>query len=1119
MLIRNNWIAWLLLGLGLSLSVLAAVLVAADIDEDDERRFDAIADQLAIKLSERLASCELILSSGAALFSVNGEVSAQSWRSFVEKSRSLDIVPGIQGIGFSRLIRPEELERHVAQVRDKGFTDYEVRPPGRRDLYSAITYLEPLNNRNLRAIGYDMYSEPVRRQAMQQAADTGLPSLSGKVKLVQEGEGPEQAGTLMYVPVYRKGIPQGTVEERRSALLGWVYSPYRMGDFLSAVLADWEATALGEVALDIYDGAEAREDALLFSSQSDRDATGYGATRQQRRLVEFSGRQWLLTVNELPQTLQSKHWRVWVTFLAGAVISLLLFAFAQFLVHARDLASRMAEQLTRSLRESEQKLFESEFRWHFAVDGAGDGLWDWDISLGRVFFSEQWKAMLGFSGDEIGDGLDEWEKRIHPDDLASTLDAVSAYLEGRAPKYGSEHRVLCKDGSYKWVLDRGAVVSRDAAGKPLRMIGTHKDISQTKQLEESLRRNHDDLQEAQRIAQLGTWKLDLASGQIEWSEQIRRTHGLAADQAAPHYSDLAKQFTAESWARFEPALQRAREQGEGFELELQSLLANGSTIWELIRGKAVRDPEGRIVALHGVSLHITHHKQAQLRIEQLTRLYAVLSECNAAIVQCHTQAELFARICEVVVRSGAMKMAWLGVLDPATQRILPAYSFGEGLEYLDGIEVSADAADEHGQGPTGTAVRENRPVWLEDFAQQAMPFWRKKAIPYGWAASAAIPLCRGYQPFAVLSFYSSDRVSFDGETRTLLAEIGASISYAIDHIEVSARAEEYQATLLESEQRYRILVEQSIAGVLMLEDGKVVYANSRAQEILVGGQQALDGQPLQELLVQADRQPFNLQLQRLLDEQMTSAKFLFSVSREDGSQMQVGMNSALARYQGRPVVIGLMQDISERKVAEDQIRRYAQQLEHTFIQTIALANKLSEIRDPSTVGHEQQVAALAIEIGRRMGLSADRLEGLRVGGYLHDVGKIAIPAEILAKPTRLSELEYALIKEHAERGYEILKEVDFPWPVADIAHQHHERFDGSGYPRGLKGEAILLEARIIAVADVVESMASHRPYRPSLGIEKALQEIERGAGTSYDPQVATICLRLFREDGYVIPSH
>jgi putative nucleotidyltransferase with HDIG domain len=173
-----------------------------------------------------------------------------------------------------------------------------------------------------------------------------------------------------------------------------------------------------------------------------------------------------------------------------------------------------------------------------------------------------------------------------------------------------------------------------------------------------------------------------------------------------------------------------------------------------------------------------------------------------------------------------------------------------------------------------------------------------------------------------------------------------------------------------------------------------------------------------------------------------------------------------------------------------------------------------ETRDPYTAGHQIRSADLARAIAAEMGLPQDKIDAIRMAGSIHDIGKISTPAEILSKPTKLSDLEFSLIKEHARQGYEILKDVESPWPLAEIVRQHHERMDGSGYPRGLRGEAIMVEARILAVADVVESMASHRPYRAALGLNAALEEIEKNRETLYDADVAAACLRLFREKGY-----
>ena len=186
--------------------------------------------------------------------------------------------------------------------------------------------------------------------------------------------------------------------------------------------------------------------------------------------------------------------------------------------------------------------------------------------------------------------------------------------------------------------------------------------------------------------------------------------------------------------------------------------------------------------------------------------------------------------------------------------------------------------------------------------------------------------------------------------------------------------------------------------------------------------------------------------------------------------------------------------------------------------TIAAIANMVELRDPYTAGHERNVSQLAIAIGKELGLPERQTEGLRVAGFIHDIGKIAVPAEILCKPTRLSAIEYLIVKAHAKAGYGILKDIDFPWPVAQTILQHHERLDGSGYPQSLKGDDILLEARILSVADVVEAMHSHRPYRPGLGINVALEEIESNRGVLYCADVVDACLQLFRKKGYTIST-
>jgi PAS domain S-box-containing protein len=212
----------------------------------------------------------------------------------------------------------------------------------------------------------------------------------------------------------------------------------------------------------------------------------------------------------------------------------------------------------------------------------------------------------------------------------------------------------------------------------------------------------------------------------------------------------------------------------------------------------------------------------------------------------------------------------------------------------------------------------------------------------------------------------------------------------------------------------------------------------------------------------------------------------------------------------------ISKEITNIKLAENKLQDTLNSLRRAVNTTIQVMVSAVETRDPYTAGHQIRSANLARTIATEMGLSPEKIDGIRMAGSIHDIGKLSIPAEILSKPTKLSEIEFKLIKEHSRKGYEMLKDVESPWPLAEIVYQHHERMDGSGYPRNLKGEDILIEARILAVTDVVEAMASHRPYRPALGLNAALEEVENNRGIHYDTEVVDACLRLFREKGYLL---
>lgn len=323
--------------------------------------------------------------------------------------------------------------------------------------------------------------------------------------------------------------------------------------------------------------------------------------------------------------------------------------------------------------------------------------------------------------------------------------------------------------------------------------------------------------------------------------------------------------------------------------------------------------------------------------------------------------------------------------------------------------------------------------------------------------------------------------------------------------------------LFESEDCFRAIVEQSVAAVFVVLDGKIVYANSHMRHMF--GYEP--DEPIMidpHAYVKADDWP------RVTDEMKglmsigDQAAYSTAAVRKDGAEFVIRVHATLASCNGKALIVAVAKDITDTIRADAESRQYIDALKRSMESTIQVVSMIGETRDPYTHGHERRVGELAAAIAEEMGLDAKHVEGIRVAGYLHDIGKIATPAELLSKPTRLSAPEFELIKEHARKGFDILKGVDFPWPVALVALQHHERIDGSGYPQGLKGDQIVLDARIMCVADVVEAMSSHRPYRPGLGMDRALAEIERGAGTAYDPAAVSACLSLVRERHFEIPA-
>lgn len=338
-----------------------------------------------------------------------------------------------------------------------------------------------------------------------------------------------------------------------------------------------------------------------------------------------------------------------------------------------------------------------------------------------------------------------------------------------------------------------------------------------------------------------------------------------------------------------------------------------------------------------------------------------------------------------------------------------------------------------------------------------------------------------------------------------------------------------ERAVFDSEERYRLIAERAADAMWTVDMNMQLTYISPSITLLLGYtvQEAM-AKPMQEIFTPVS---FKLVTELLKEELGIENREQRDLARsrtlelelicKDGSLVPVEVKYTFLRdAQARPVeVLAISRDISERKKAQEEARQNTERLIRAMEHAIQAMTIVVEMRDPHTAGHQQRATQLACAIAKEMGLSKERIGGLRLAGLIHDIGKVRVPAEILMNPDGLSEPEFMMIKAHPRLGYEILRTIDFPWPVAQIVLQHHERMNGSGYPSGLSGEDIIMEARILAVADVVDAMASHRPYRAALGINKALEEISQNKGVLYDSKAVDACLTLFRDKKFKFEPH
>ncbi len=709
-------------------------------------------------------------------------------------------------------------------------------------------------------------------------------------------------------------------------------------------------------------------------------------------------------------------------------------------------------------KRAEEALRESDERSRLIYENSRDILWLMDMSFKTTWISPSVVRTRGFKPEELQ--ASTLDQHMTPASLAIMTEVAAKQLspanladKKREVVVGGAYEFYRKDRTTFWG-DTVATLLRDREGAPMGFLFVVRDITERKRAEETLRESEEQLRAFMENAPDGVYLNDLAGMFLYGNRLMEEIIGYKREEIIGKNMMELNLIAPEGLAKAAELLQaNSRGQSTGPD-ELTLKKKDGSQIIVEIN-TSVAQRHGQLVVV-GFVRDITNRKRTENEIRMLSTVVKQSKEGMA--------------IADLEGNLTFVNEAWCR---------MHGYKSPKGL-------LGKNLIIFHNQ---------------EQVENDVKPF-TEKVMELGAYTGEVGHIKRDGKAFPTLM------------TTTLLKdEQGRPFAMVGSVTDITARKQATE-TLRESKEKYRTLVENASEAIVVAQDGMLKFVNRMAREMTGYSEPELLSSPFLELIHPDDRDMVGEHYLRRLEGDRTLSRYAFRLIIKDRSIKWAEIDAVLVVWEGKPATLNFLSDITERKKVEEKLEETLSSLRNALGGIIQALSATIEKRDPYTAGHQRRVADLARAIGQEMGVTANRVEGLRIAGIIHDIGKVAIPGEILSKPTRLTEIEYKLIQTHPQVGYDILDNIDFSWPIAKMILQHHERINGSGYPNQLKGEEILLEARILAVSDVVEAMASHRPYRPALGIEAALEEIEKKKGVFYDPDVVSACLTLFREKGF-----
>ncbi|MEI8032376.1 MAG: HD domain-containing phosphohydrolase [Chlorobiaceae bacterium] len=600
------------------------------------------------------------------------------------------------------------------------------------------------------------------------------------------------------------------------------------------------------------------------------------------------------------------------------------------------------------------------------------------------------------------------------------------------------------------------------------------DITELKLKEEELVKRQAIFNQALEAAHAGIWEWDLKTNELYWSNEVWELSGLKNNGEKPSFKLWEDSVHPDDRALVIHALTAAVKMDAELNFEYRHCYPDGSVRWNMSRGKPLYSEQGEVDRYIGTVIDITERKYSEEALKKEKERFSSLFDNMLNGIA----------YCRVIFEDNL-------AVDFVYEQVNPSFEKLTGLREVQGKRVSDVIPDIHQMQPELLEIyaRVAATGSSERFQFQFLPLMI-------WLEISVYSVQKGH---FVAVF---DNITERKAKEQLIAEGRAKLEAAL-------------ASMNDA-----VFISDSEGRFIHFNDAFVRFHRFRSKKECA---RTLGEYPqlIDLYLITGELVPLeNWVVSRALRGE-TGTGVEFRLLRRDSGETWFGSYNYAPIFDKEAHIVGSVvtaRDISVRKAEEEMIKNYVKQLENSMPATLQALASVVEAHDPYTAGHERRVGIIAADIAGEMGWSKEKCDNLQLIGLVHDIGKMSIPTEILSKPSQLSTIEFELVKTHAEEGYKILKDIEFPLPIAEIVREHHERMDGSGYPQGLKGAETLLEARILAVADMLEAMASHRPYRSALGIDAAIKEIESQSCSLLDKDVVDAMLRLFRQKGYQLPN-